>query len=159
MRYQMRKKSPQERAVENARKGNCVAPRPVKRGGDVGKIYYNSWLPEGWDYEIGSDTTIFRYGASAGTPFVPYITIYSPDYTAYMRHYTSNAYMDPGPGGMPNTSMEMSFLTGRPGTPMTPTGDVSFVGKGLMAGDRPSNDPSALGLPFIISTFIFSILL
>lgn len=147
MRYQMFQKSEAERAKAAAQRGNCVAPRPMKHGSDIGKVYYNSWLPEGWDYDVNSDPDIFRHGASASTPFVPYILLVSPDHSAHMKHYTTNGYMDPGPGGMPNTSIDMSFMTGRPGTPMTPTGDVSFVGKGLMTGGGQSNDPSALGMP------------
>ena len=147
MRYQMFQKTAQERAKAAAQKGNCVAPRPMKHGSDEGKVYYNSWLPEGWDYDVDSDPQPYRYGASAGTPFVPYILLVSPDHTAHMKHYTTNAYMDPGPGGMPNPAMNMSMLTGQPGTPMTPTGDVTFAGKDPMAGGMQSNDPSCLGIP------------
>lgn len=147
MRYQMFQRTPEERKKAAAQKGNCVAPRPMKHGSDIGKVYYNSWLPEGWDYDVDSDQEIFRHGASASTPFCPYILLVSPDRTAHMKHYTTNGYVDPGPRGMPNTAVNMSFITGRPGTPMTPTGDVSFAGKDPMMGGAQSNDPSSLGMP------------
>ena len=134
MRYQMYQRTSEERMRAAALQTDCFAERPVLSGTDTGQVWYSSWLPKGWSYEIGCDPNFFRYGASVATPFVPYILIFSPDRTSHMKHYTSNGYMDPG-----NAPLAFS----------TPAGDVMLVGKGGVGG-AVSNDPSSLGVPSYI---------
>ena len=148
MRYQMYSKTPKERARAAALKGGCFADRPILSGPDTGKVLYASWLPEGWTYKVGCDSNIFRHGASVSTPFVPFIVLMSSDHKSYITHYTTNGYVDPGPGGMPNgAAVGMGALMGRGPTFLTPAGDVMIVGKTGFMGQESSNDPSSLGVP------------
>ena len=83
----------------DALRGGCVADRPclcpcVTELDDTGAVYYKSWLPEGWKYQVYVPSMLY-YGVSAGSPFVPGIRMESPDGSACIDHVTTNAYRDP----------------------------------------------------------------
>ena len=82
-----------------ALRGGCVADRPclgpcLGDPDDTGAVYYRSWLPQGWNYQVFLPSHLY-FGASAGSPFVPGIHIASPDGRSSIEHITTNAYRDP----------------------------------------------------------------
>ena len=82
-----------------ALRGGCVADRPclgpcLGDPQDTGAVYYRSWLPQGWSYQVFLPSHLY-FGASAGSPFVPGIHFESPDGRSSIEHITTNAYRDP----------------------------------------------------------------
>lgn len=126
MRYQMTPRDPHRARMANACKGGCVAPRPVLEGDDYGLVYFDSWPPQGWRYQIELGDIRFRYG-SVATPLVPTIVMFSDDGRALIAHTTSNAYADAPQMGMGAASAGGGLLgafmgaagaaTGAPGDP------------------------------------------
>jgi LSD1 subclass zinc finger protein len=77
-----------------AQRGGCVADRPsLERDEFFGKVWYRSWLPEGWTYRVSVQQ--LERSSSMATPFVPTIIMCSPDESEAIYHTTSNAFVDP----------------------------------------------------------------
>lgn len=76
-----------------AMRGGCVADRPVLEGADAGKVYYRTWMPEGWSYNIFIPD-VSLYGMTLLTPFVPGIHMTSPDGSAFISHIATNGYQE-----------------------------------------------------------------
>ncbi|MBQ9041968.1 MAG: hypothetical protein IJ111_04055 [Eggerthellaceae bacterium] len=107
----MTPRDPRRAMLENTFRGGCVAPRPVPDGEDCGVVYYDSWLPEGWRYNIELANLNFRYG-SVSTPLVPTINMYSEDGRCLIAHTTSNAYLDAPQMGVGMPAMGGGLLGG-----------------------------------------------